>query len=312
MARYLPILLGMLLIVGLTIPQIQMTDRLSGTNFSAEQRAALLDKVPKSIGDWHGEDKQTDPNVRRTAGAIGAVSRTYRNSRTGEQVDLWLIVGHARDVSFHTPDVCYPASGFAARASENGLFSMVTPNQPEGAPFLTNTFLKEDLSGQHLVRVFWSWYNPEDKANNDKVVWDAPHNARWHFGNTRALYKMYFTSFMRDPKETADQSACVRFARDFLPAVNKALEEVRSGAPGAETASGPATEPMSTESNAGATATGENPKDDAAAVSPDTGKDGTAEAAKSGAEAAPAPPAATVEKSGGEADSLFAPPTTTK
>ena len=57
-------------------------------------------------------------------------------------------------------------------------------------------------------------------------------NARWHFGNTRALYKMYFTSSMRDPKETAEQSACVRFAREFLPEVNKALSEVYSETPG--------------------------------------------------------------------------------
>jgi len=64
----------------------------------------------------------------------------------------------------------------------------------------------------------------------------TPTNARWHFGNTRALYKLYFTSSMRDPKETADESACVRFARDFLPEVNKALGEVY-GEPGSSTAS---------------------------------------------------------------------------
>ena len=57
MARFLPIVLGVLLIVGLTIPQIRMTDRLSGTDFNAEQRAELLNKVPKNVGDWHGEDK---------------------------------------------------------------------------------------------------------------------------------------------------------------------------------------------------------------------------------------------------------------
>ncbi len=240
MARFLPIVLGVLLIVGLTIPQIRMTDRLSGTDFNAEQRAELLNKVPKNIGDWHGEDKETDPNVRKTAGAIGAVSRSYRNARTGEQVDLWLIVGHARDISAHTPDICYPASGFKAQATENSLYPMTFPDQPDSTPFLTNKFLKEDITGQHLVRVFWSWYNPENKENQGKVVWEAPHNARWHFGNTRALYKMYFTSGMRDSKETAEASACIRFARDFLPEVNKALTEVYSGAPDSEANGKPA------------------------------------------------------------------------
>src|SRR5262249_6140056 len=142
--------------------------RLSGTNVSAEQRALLLEKVPKNIGDWHGVDMETDANVRKTAGAIGAVSRAYRNSRTGEQVDLWLIVGHARDVSFHTPDICYPASGFEARATENSLYSMQFGDGSETAPFLTNTFVREDITGQHLERVFWSWYNPENPENKGK------------------------------------------------------------------------------------------------------------------------------------------------
>jgi hypothetical protein len=37
---------------------------------------------------------------------------------------------------------------------------------------------------------------------------------------------MYFTSEMRDPGETAEQSPCLRFAREFLPEVEKALGEV--------------------------------------------------------------------------------------
>jgi hypothetical protein len=74
--------------------------------------------------------------------------------------------------------------------------------------------------------VFWSWFNAESEDNQGKVVWEAPENARWHFGNTRALYKMYFTSEMKDSSETADESACLRFAREFMPIVNDALAQV--------------------------------------------------------------------------------------
>jgi hypothetical protein len=240
MIRYSPIILAALLIVGLTIVQINMTDRLAGTNVSAEQRAALLAKVPSTVGDWRADDLPVDANVRKTAGAIGAVQREYHNVRTGEKVRLWLIVGHAREVSYHTPDVCYPGQGFEARASENSVYPMVFPDQPS-APFLTNTFIRENATGQQLERVFWTWYNPMNPENEGKVVWEAPSNARWRFGNTRALYKMYFTSSMRDPKETAEQSACVRFARDFLPEVNKALAEVYSETPNSDANAKPAT-----------------------------------------------------------------------
>jgi hypothetical protein len=224
-----------MLIVGLTIQEIRMTDRLSGTNVSAEQRAELLSTVPKDFGDWHGEDKAVDATVQKVAGAIGAISRNYHNSRTGERVDLWLIVGHSRDVAFHTPDVCYRGSGFEARGKENSLYPLVMQGMPD-TPMWTNTFFKEDVSGRSLLRVFWTWYNPESAENEGKIIWEAPSNARFHFGNSRALYKMYFTSEMRDPMETAEQSSALRFAKDFLPEVNKALAEMHDklheGTPG--------------------------------------------------------------------------------
>jgi hypothetical protein len=231
MVRYSPIIIAVLLIVGLTIIEVNMTDRLAGTNVTAEQRAELLDKVPAKVGDWHGDDMPVDPTVRKKAGAVGAVQREYHNVRTGEKVRLWLIVGHAREVSYHTPDVCYPGQGFEALASENSVYPMIFPDQPK-TDFFTNTFRRNNSTGTQLERVFWNWYNPSNKANEGKVVWEAPRNPRWSFGNSRALYKMYFTSSMRELKETADQSACVRFAREFLPEVNKALSEVQSDTPG--------------------------------------------------------------------------------
>ncbi|MCI0333063.1 MAG: EpsI family protein [Planctomycetes bacterium] len=228
MTRYLPIAVGVLLIVGLTIIQVRMTDRLSGANVTAEQRAELLKNIPMNIGDWHGTDMPIDEAVRQTAGAVGAVSRQFRNVRTNEVVDLWLIVGHGRAISAHTPDICYRSSGFAARARENSLYPMEMDGGTQ-VPFLTNTFFREDITGRRLIRVFWTWFNTEDEKHEGKVVWEAPSNARWYFGNTRALYKMYFTSQMRDNMETSEQSPCLRFAREFIPVVDKALSQVYGG-----------------------------------------------------------------------------------
>jgi hypothetical protein len=235
MSRYLPIVVGVLAIVGLTYAQVVMTDRFLTNNVTAEREAKKLENVPKEIGDWHGEDLKIEDDVRKKAGAVGAVSRSYRNVRTGEEVNLWLIVGHAHDIWRHTPNICFPASGFEARANEDSLYPMAFPDQPQ-SPFLTQTFFKEDFTGRKLVRVFWSWYNPESDDNEGKVVWDSPKNARRKFGNARALYKMYFTSEMRDPMETTEQSACIHFARDFLPVVSKVLAPDSSEKPAADTA----------------------------------------------------------------------------
>jgi hypothetical protein len=87
-----------------------MSDRFRGSNVTAEQQAKLLDGVPEEFGDWVSQNLAVTEEVKETAGAVGdPISRTYRNSRTGEIVTLWLIVGHARAISSHTPNICFPA-----------------------------------------------------------------------------------------------------------------------------------------------------------------------------------------------------------
>ncbi len=242
MSRYLPIALGVLVIVALTIPEIGISDRFKDSNIKAEQFAKLLQDIPEDIGPWHGEDLEVEEQTRRTAGAVGYVSRAYRNVRTGEIVRLWLIVGHARDITAHTPEICYPASGFIKRSDKNANYTFNAEGQ-EPAEFFTNTFIKEDATGRHLERVFWSWYraNPEEPG---AIRWQAPENPRWEFGNERALYKMYFASEMRSPRETTEDSPCSRFARDVLPAIDEALAKYGGPAtPSDNEASDTATEP---------------------------------------------------------------------
>jgi uncharacterized protein DUF3485 len=268
MGRYLPIAVGVALLVGLTIINGMMTDRLAGANFTAEEKAKLLENVPKVVGDWRGEDKKVEEAIKDTAGAVGAVSRTYRNTRTGEIVDLWLIVGHGRAISAHTPDICYRASGFTARADDNSVYPLVMEGRDKPVQFLTNTFFREDVKGRRLIRVFWTWHNTETAGNKDVTFWEAPTNSRWHFGNTRALYKMYFTAEMRDQAETAEQSPCLRFARDFLPEVENALTEVHGGTAPVAAAGETGAEKTETPPAAEATAETptETPADGAAAV----------------------------------------------
>jgi hypothetical protein len=219
MLRQAPVILGVVALVGFFVAEAKMSGRFQGSDITEEQFTELLKNVPKKIGDWRGEDLPVEEQVKKTAGARGYVSRDYKNAITGENVTVWLIVGHSKDVVRHTPDVCYPSSGFRTRAPENSLQPFVFDGKSLG-DFYTNTFVKEDAMGRQLVRVFWSWYKPQPDG---KVVWKAPKIVRWEFGNARSLYKLYFTSQMRDFRETTDESPCMKFAQEFLPVVDKAL-----------------------------------------------------------------------------------------
>jgi len=219
MFRHLPVILGVVAIVVLTAFEADITGRFQGSDVTEEQFADLLKKVPMDIGDWHGTDRPVADEVKETAGARGYVSRRYDNAITGESVTVWLIVGHSRNVMRHTPDICYPSSGFKKRAPENARVPFEFENQPE-ADFFTNTFVKEDASGRTIERVFWAWYKPNDEGT---VRWQAPKNVRLTIGNVRSLYKLYFSSNLQEYGESADESSCMKFAEVFLPVVDKAL-----------------------------------------------------------------------------------------
>ena len=132
MMRQMPIILGVLALVGLTVAEARMSGRFEGSDITEEQFAAMLKNVPLDIGDWHGTDQPVGEIERQTAGARGYVSREYKNAITGEAVGIWLIVGHAKDIMRHTPDVCYPSSGFIMRAPENSLQSFVFDGKEMG------------------------------------------------------------------------------------------------------------------------------------------------------------------------------------
>ena len=208
-------------LIGLTFVQARYSDRWASSNITSEEFARCFKNVPKVIGDWEAEELKVKDEVRETAGAVGYVSRAYQNTKTGQTVTLWLIVGHARDICRHTPDICYPSSGFHKQSKENVPYTMAFDDAPP-SHFWTNSFIREDRNGRALERVFWSWYKPNE---NSAVKWVAPEHQRWIFGNARALYKMYFSSQMPSPKQTADESACIEFAQRFLPQLENALLE---------------------------------------------------------------------------------------
>ena len=109
----IPALLGGILIVSLSFYEgYALKDRWGTPGAEAAELGKRFEQVPKEIGDWVGEDLPVDEIVKNTAGAVNYVSRRYKNQQTGRDVTLWLIVGHSRDICRHTPNICYPASGF--------------------------------------------------------------------------------------------------------------------------------------------------------------------------------------------------------
>lgn len=236
---YLPFALAAVLIGVLTFVEgYYMKDRWGSLAVTAEELGERFDQVPKEIGPWSGQDLPVDDLVKETAGAVNYVSRRYVHNTTGQEVRMWLIVGHSRDIVRHTPSVCYPASGF--RQDGAMLRHHVDTDDGSEAVFFTAKFLKEDEFSRQRERVFWAWNHP------DMNRWEAPEDSsgnedpRFHYGLARALYKLYFTSNVGAQETTVEDSAAAEFAKVMLPAIDRALFPIEEPADTSEPVAAPA------------------------------------------------------------------------
>ncbi|MCG8450911.1 MAG: EpsI family protein [Pirellulales bacterium] len=211
-----PFAAAVVVIISLSLVEGVMRDRWATPGVEASEVGQRFQQVPIELGDWVGEDLPVDMVTKSTAGAVNYVSRRYVNRRTKQEVTLWLIVGHSRDICRHTPDVCYPNQGFRRVGSQLKHPIPITDTGRD-ADFYTAMFSKEDPAGRHDERVFWSWNRP------DTNLWEAPVNPRFHYGLSRALYKVYFVSRVPRDENTIAGNAAVEFAELMLPALNKAL-----------------------------------------------------------------------------------------
>ncbi|QDU58177.1 exosortase-associated EpsI family protein [Aeoliella mucimassa] len=228
MTKYLPFIVLLPVLAVLTGYQWYLMNWVWGANMPAKQCAYLLQTgIPKEFGDWVGEDNEVAEDVRKLAGADGYIDRIYRNKKTNEQVSIWFIVGHFRQVSQHTPNICYVNAGYE-QVGKIGAVDIDVPQLPT-AEFSTAKFRLARNGQEAFQRVYWAWWKPEPlaegtSADNVSIVWTSPEDARVAFGYCRALYKLYFTS-ISSPDEKATESVCLEFAREFLPIADKAIRE---------------------------------------------------------------------------------------
>ncbi|TWT47261.1 exosortase-associated EpsI family protein [Botrimarina hoheduenensis] len=225
MGRILPFVLAAVAVIALTLVEGLKTGRWVDLDRRTAYCASLLTQIPDRVGDWVGEDSTVEENILTTAGADGYISRNFQNLTSGERVNVWLIVGHAHDIAEHTPDSCYPSQGASQRAPHEN-YTISIEGQPD-AVFWTAVFDPKNAAVPS-ARVFWSWFQPETEG---ELRWIAPSGPRWAFGNAPTLYKMYFTANAGKDEKPQDNSVCVEFAKEFMPAIRPILEQATRPTP---------------------------------------------------------------------------------
>ena len=177
-----------------------------------------LKAVEVRYEDWQATPIDTEmPTNERSE----AISRRYTSPTSGRSGAVTFIWGVPGSVSTHTPDVCYPGSGYKTLRGPK----KETLELPGGATatYYVADFEKQTATSVVRVRVRWAWATDG--------TWDAPDNPRWQFATqlTRApvLYKVYVVTPLPDDPEASTEddptargfavAAFAQYAAAFAP-----------------------------------------------------------------------------------------------
>lgn len=114
-----------------------------------------LKEIPESLGDWEGVTGKIDPHIARATGSTDSIFRTYQHRRTGQRIDLIVLFGPSTEMYVHTPENCYPASGYAPIS---GPIRHDLPIGGERIPFNALVYAKGEASTVEREEVYYTWH----------------------------------------------------------------------------------------------------------------------------------------------------------
>lgn len=150
------------------------------------------------LGDFTGEEVPNDLPVKEKS---VATSRRYTSPTGSVSVVVSIITGPPGAVATHTPDVCYPSSGYKTLRGP----IRETVELPGGgvAVYYVADFEKATATRTARQRVRWAW------ATDGR--WLAPDRPRFEFLRFADLAKIYIvTSVPDEPGGPGDDAPTVR------------------------------------------------------------------------------------------------------
>ncbi len=216
---WIPAAAVVVLLVLQTFPYKKLTWQTREATPEQKEFARRLTKVPLEFGDWQSEPVNLDQREMEASAATGSYARTFHNRFDPEKkVQIFIVCGHPQDVTIHTPERCYKASGF--KEDDEARKFPVDFGKEYGknvAFFWTNRYKAgSEAEGQQSLRIFWSF--------SDDGEWIAPNFARLTLGRSPAIYKIYaIVPLKTGERDQPEDSPGKDFLREFLPVMNATL-----------------------------------------------------------------------------------------
>ena len=216
--KFLPVGLGLVLVIGSAYVHGVMTDRW-GEPADLSKAAAKLDKLPTVLGDWHSQPLEMSEGQLRGAEAVGHFSRAFRNDKTQTEIQVLVLCGPHGPIAVHPPTICFTGAGLQQAYPEKK--QAVDAGKVKG-DFWRTKFTKRSPDGvRSELETYWAW--------STAGICEASDNPRLEYATSPHLYKIYVTQQRRTADgaipEDNSHAACEDFLKLFLPAFQAVLSE---------------------------------------------------------------------------------------
>jgi len=217
----------------------RLTNRF-GVSAKAQAAAGLLQQVPERVGDWQcdnsGEMSETTVQMLRCEDYF---ARRYVNQRTGEVVEVSVILGPPGPIAEHTPEICISGRAYRLLGPRRkvtigaGSAGVAADAQGHASPDeLWVVDFRRNSPPADVLRVYYGWSTGRQwSAPPPGFVWDWKalrfRGARAVFSAEPYLYKIQASTAMLEIPDTAaeepGEDAVRQFLEDFLPVLRSYL-----------------------------------------------------------------------------------------
>lgn len=175
-----------------------------------------LSRLPKDLGDWKGETREIDPEIRRQTGCTDAVFRSYRNEKTGSRIDLILLYGPATEVILHAPLACYPSAGFQTVVAPE---SRVVHTEAGDFLFSSIVFAKDSEAQPVYEEVYYTW--GAVRPGEPDVNWTANMGLWKQIERIPGLYKVHLQRIISPVERREFGNPCEAFLKELMPWIDR-------------------------------------------------------------------------------------------
>ncbi len=211
---WLRVALACAILVGSAAIRKGQSDRIKQRLESVRRGPAIrLAEIPNALGPWKGKDTVLDPLIARATGADQIVTRRYVNQDTGAAIDLILEYGPAVEMYVHSPEVCYPAAGYAQVAGPDTRQIKVGKT---AAPFRSLVYSKGEGAPGELQEVYYSWWY--------EGRWNPSIGVQKYFERIPSMYKIHLARHVNQGEKRDVGNPCESLLNELLPEIDRRMK----------------------------------------------------------------------------------------